>query len=624
MAIRIKPANADPETYLRILYQKTETDIINEIFRKRNQGYVDYAEVAALERIQSDLQGMVTESFKYVPKLIEKRFYGDDNPGYGNADAVRGTTNRFMMEMLADNLMGEITETAERAYETSKKLYTLARLDDDLFREAALTSTLYTEALGKGAAISAKFLEATVRSKGVTGFVDKAGRHWSLYAYCNMATRTTARQAEVAGVLSNDEEQDLYRIIPHTSSCAICAPLQGRVYSKSGTNPNYPPLSLAFGKIDPNGGDDLTNTYLNIHPNCLCALVPWTEEGKTEKEIEKARKFSSPEKNPLSKDPRSQKEIEAYRTKEKNRRKKLAELRAKYGREAGRNLPKPLNIPKPQAPLYTVQTANKTGTDLLIRLYNRRIDEMGLHLMKYEDIPDSFKNLISADFGDIDPETAKVFESTLEKYGERYDTLLQKIEPMPKEAQFLQKSVPVGTSINYDTASSTMQINESILKDHSAYVDRMRKAVESGQFPKIAEKRMAEYVPIHEFAHTMMTTGERLPGKANNFAQLNLEKIRKARNEVTKLYSEYMDDLKALETEKNTLYQKVFSGTISESEYKQLGALEKTISEKSISKYAAKSPDEFWGDGFTDALIGESPSEYSKKVLEIANKYFKR
>jgi hypothetical protein len=244
--------------------------------------------------------------------------------------------------------------------------------------------------------------------------------------------------------------------------------------------------------------------------------------------------------------------------------------------------------------------------------------------MKYEDIPDSFKNLVSADFGDIDPETAKVFESTLEKYGERYDTLLQKIEPMPKEAQFLQKSVPVGTSINYGNASSTMQINESVFKDHTAYVDRMRKAVESGQFPKIAEERLAEYVPIHELAHTMMTTGERLPGKANNFAQLNLEKIRKARNEVTKLYSEYMDDLRTLEAEKNTLYQKVFSGTISDSEYKQLGALEKTISEKSISKYSTKSPDEFWGDGFTDALIGESPSEYSKKVLEIANKYFKR
>ena len=293
---------------------------------------------------------MVTESFAYVPKMIEKRFYGQKS-GYKNAAQLTGTTNKIMMEMLVDNLLGEIVDTAETAFETSKKLYTLARLDEDAFREAALTSTLYTEAIGKGAAISAKLMEATVRNHGITGFVDKSGRHWSLYSYCNMATRTTARQAEVAGILSKDDEQDLYRILPHTSACGLCAPLQGRVYSKSGTSPYYPPLAIAFGKIDPNGGDDLINTYLNIHPNCLCTLVPYTEAGKTDEQIQKIRDFSNPEKNPVDKDPRSKKQIEAYRRKERNRREKLAEYRAKMAGKIPKpsRLPKPLNIPKPQA-----------------------------------------------------------------------------------------------------------------------------------------------------------------------------------------------------------------------------------------------------------------------------------
>ena len=84
---------------------------------------------------------------------------------------------------------------------------------------------------------------------------------------------------------------------------------------------------MAFGKIDPAGGDDLSNTYLNIHPNCLHSLVKFTEVGKSEKQLQKIREFSNPETNPLNHDPRSKKQVEAYREKERNRAKKLRELR---------------------------------------------------------------------------------------------------------------------------------------------------------------------------------------------------------------------------------------------------------------------------------------------------------
>ena len=264
---RIRPKNVNPQLYLRYVYQKAEQDIINEIFRKRAQGYVDYAEVAALERVQKTLQDMVDDSWTYVPKMIEKRFYKAS--GYENARSVARGDQRVLMEQLVDNLMGEIVEASTVAYETSRKLYTLARLDEDELRKVALTSTIYTEAVGKGAVVSAKLMEVTIRNHGITAFVDKAGRQWSLTDYCNMATRTTARQAEVAAVLSKDEGHDLYQIVKIGSTCPVCAVYEGRVYSKSGADPNYPPLALAFGKIDPMGADDLSNTFLNIHPNCL-------------------------------------------------------------------------------------------------------------------------------------------------------------------------------------------------------------------------------------------------------------------------------------------------------------------------------------------------------------------
>lgn len=321
--IRPKPRPID---ILRALFIKAEQDILNEILRKNTQGYVDYAETAAMERVQVTLQGLVDESWEYVPQMVRKPFEVTlSRQGYSNARELT-SAQTVVVEQLIQNLMGEIIDSTNVAYNSARNLYQVARLDNDIYRQSALASTMYTEALGKGAFYAGQSMEVAIRNHGITAFVDKRGRQWSLTDYCSMATRTTAHQAEVSAVLTKDDH-DLYQIVKIGSTCPICAPLEGRVYSKSGMDPNYPPLSLAFGKIDPAGGDDLRNTYLCIHPNCYHTLIRYTEMGKTDKQIQKMRDFSNPETNPLDVDPRTKKQIEAYRTKERNRRKLLEELK---------------------------------------------------------------------------------------------------------------------------------------------------------------------------------------------------------------------------------------------------------------------------------------------------------
>ena len=138
------------------------------------------------------------------------------------------------------------------------------------------------------------------------------------------------------------DDHDLWQIVKIGSTCPVCAPLEGRVYSKSGTNPDYPPLSLAFGKIDLAGAESLENTYLNIHPNCLHSLVKYTTIGKTDKQIKRDRDFSDPALNPLNRDPRTKKQIKAYQEKERNRRKLLADIRhhREYRAVLGKEVPK--------------------------------------------------------------------------------------------------------------------------------------------------------------------------------------------------------------------------------------------------------------------------------------------
>ena len=336
------------------LFLRAETAIINEIGRLRSMGNADYGVVAALERVQAILRQMESDAWTYSRKAIEKQFYVSHPEArriqgesltkhiraYNNAAALTAEQHAVVDQLVAA-LMGEITDATVTAMATVQSAL-IGRIEPDVYRRVGLEQVALRQATGQGVYKQLpQFVEA-LRREGVTAFVDKAGRHWSLHTYGSMVSRTTSRQAEVLAALTADPEQDLYRITRTGTTCALCAPYEGRVYSKSGTNPDYPPLSDAFGKQDPNGPDTLTNTWLNIHPNCRHSIVAYTEAGHSAEEVQQIRDFSNPAKNPYSRDPRTKKQIEAYRAKEQARAKWLREYRTwqSYRMTVGDPVPK--------------------------------------------------------------------------------------------------------------------------------------------------------------------------------------------------------------------------------------------------------------------------------------------
>lgn len=336
------------------IFLKAETDIINEIGRLRSQGLIDYSVVAALERVQAILRKMESDSWTYVPRMIEKMFYvrvpearrmegmtaAQNLMAYRNAAALTGEQHA-VIDQLVSSLMGEITDATITAYATVQSAL-IGRIEPDVYRRIGLEQVALQQAAGRGTYKMLPGFVEQLRQEGITAFVDKAGRNWSLHTYCSMVSRTTSRQAEVLAVLTADPEQDLYRISSHGTTCAICAPFEGRVYSKSGTNPDYPPLAAAFGKQDPAGPDILANTWLNMHPGCLHSILPYTTVGRSEEEIQKIKDFSNPAKNPFSVDPRTEKQVKAYRAKEAARAKWIREYRTweSYRMTVGDPIPK--------------------------------------------------------------------------------------------------------------------------------------------------------------------------------------------------------------------------------------------------------------------------------------------
>ena len=267
----VPPSRNAAAEHLMKLFAQTEQKLIAEITRKRAAGYVDYAETAALRRVRETMQKMVDESAKYVPLAIEKEFYKGEKhaAGYRNARQVVTPGRTRTSEILTDNLLGQIQEMAGNALaDATAKMQLIGRPDADIFRTLGLRTASQNVAIGASGMGGVEAMARALEASGITAFVDKAGRPWSLRAYGNMAVRTTVKQAQVSAVLTEDDH-DLYQIVRHNAPCRLCATYSGRVYSKSGTNPHYPPLAMAFGKIDPAGPNDLSNSFLNIHPNCL-------------------------------------------------------------------------------------------------------------------------------------------------------------------------------------------------------------------------------------------------------------------------------------------------------------------------------------------------------------------
>jgi hypothetical protein len=144
-----------------------------------------------------------------------------------------------------------------------------------------------------------------------------------------MVARSTTREA---GNLARENQltengYDLLMMTEHYPTCEACAVLQGRVYSISGRDKRFPPLSRAF----PSG-------YRNVHPNCRHVMTYWIEEMQSPEEIRAALARS----NAPFTDNRSDEEIALYSKQQADSRRMRADRSQfeRYRQRLGEDAPK--------------------------------------------------------------------------------------------------------------------------------------------------------------------------------------------------------------------------------------------------------------------------------------------
>ena len=102
--------------------------------------------------------------------------------------------------------------------------------------------------------------------RGITGFVDKAGRHWGIAEYAEMATRTGMMNAALAGYTQEalNHDEDLVIISDHADECPLCAPWERKVLSLTGAQRYHPDCQGVLA--------DALAAGL-FHPNCLHSMT---------------------------------------------------------------------------------------------------------------------------------------------------------------------------------------------------------------------------------------------------------------------------------------------------------------------------------------------------------------
>ena len=207
----------------------------------------------------------------------------------------------------------------------------MGRRVEDSVRAAGLRAASLQLTAGQTISETRNFLVQELADRGFESLTDRSGRKWQLSTYSQMVARTTAIEAINTGRFNKlrEDDYDLVKMTQHFGACPICGPLEGRVYSISGNNRDYPALyDTALAR-----GFDI------VHPNCAHTFTPYIS--RFDDNEERTRSFSN---RPIDMDARSKSSKEAFQRSQVRRReltrdrKQYAQYRAILGDGAPKSL----------------------------------------------------------------------------------------------------------------------------------------------------------------------------------------------------------------------------------------------------------------------------------------------
>lgn len=290
------------------VYRKAYIDLLNIIATKEARGNSTAFEHALLADVNRIITRLDKTSEQWAGQVIPKAY------SKATEDAMKilakaglkptlkagfAKVHQSAVAVLVDNFYGNMYDANH---------YVARRIQDN-WRKAQLQTILQKETTGRTMREAQKSFVTLVGEQGLGAFKDAKGRTWRLDAYADMAVRSVTAECQNMGLMNQMQGMgyDLVQMSNHSTSCEICAPYEGRVYSISGKTPGYPKLEIAYRE-----------GYALIHPRCRHRITSYVPE--LDPHAKATKEFSN---RSFDTDPRAKVERERYeREQEKNRQRR--------------------------------------------------------------------------------------------------------------------------------------------------------------------------------------------------------------------------------------------------------------------------------------------------------------
>ncbi len=253
---------------LLLLFQAAEALVSKELIRATARG----AQSTARQRAQR-----LTE-IRAVLQELRARAVGTETAPGAAWELIAAAYREGSQRADRDTPEGASTDLGGIHPRAAQELYAAltGRLDDaimrvgrqaeDVLRKVALQEILVGQLAGRRRKGNAKAIAENLRSRGIEGFTDRAGRLWKLSDYAEMVALTTAQEANTTATMQRLAENGIdlvkWMVRPPVGSrepCEPCRKRDGKVYSMTGTTEGYPLLEEAPP----------------LHPRCGCLLVAY-------------------------------------------------------------------------------------------------------------------------------------------------------------------------------------------------------------------------------------------------------------------------------------------------------------------------------------------------------------
>ena len=195
-----------------------------------------------IKAIPPELRNAMEETRKAALDEIEKQMDAAAKNGYVTPPVTDSTVEIFrdMQNQAADRLNLVNTTMLQSSVDQYQRAITLTQQEyDRLMAQQEATQRALNEGAGSVASgvetrrVAVRRAIGRISAEGLTGFVDRAGRHWTPEAYVNMDVRTTVHNTAIQATRArmNDFGTSVFQVSSHAGARPLCYPYQGKFYS---------------------------------------------------------------------------------------------------------------------------------------------------------------------------------------------------------------------------------------------------------------------------------------------------------------------------------------------------------------------------------------------------------